>query len=43
VSTGPVRIRERIKFGPDFELDPQAYELRRAGRTLKLESTPMGV
>jgi TolB-like protein/DNA-binding winged helix-turn-helix (wHTH) protein/Flp pilus assembly protein TadD len=30
-----------VKFGDDFELDPRAYELRRAGRPLKLERIPM--
>src|SRR6202021_3047273 len=30
-----------VKFGDDLELDPCAYELRRAGRPLKLERIPM--
>jgi len=30
-----------VKFGNDLELDPQAYELRRSGRPLKLERIPM--
>ncbi len=30
-----------IRFGDDFELDLQCYELRRAGRRLKLERIPM--
>ena len=30
-----------VKFGDDLELDPGAYELRRAGRPLKLERIPM--
>ena len=30
-----------VKFGDDFELNPRAYELRRAGRPLKLERIPM--
>jgi TolB-like protein/DNA-binding winged helix-turn-helix (wHTH) protein/Tfp pilus assembly protein PilF len=30
-----------VKFGDDLELDPRAYELRRAGRSLKLERIPM--
>lgn len=30
-----------VKFGNDFELDPRAYELRRAGRPQKLERIPM--
>jgi len=35
------RISKPIKLGDDFELDPQAYELRRAGRSLRLERIPM--
>jgi len=30
-----------VKFGDDLELDPGAYELRRAGRPVKLERIPM--
>ncbi len=30
-----------VRFGNDLELDPQAYELRRSGRPLKLERIPM--
>src|SRR4051794_23547255 len=30
-----------VRFGDDFELDSRAYELRRAGRPLKLERIPM--
>jgi hypothetical protein len=30
-----------VKFGDDLELDPGAYELRRAGRPLKLKRIPM--
>ncbi len=30
-----------VSFGDDFELDSRAYELRRAGRPLKLERIPM--
>ena len=32
---------ELLRFGEDFELDLRAYELRRAGRVLKLERIPM--
>lgn len=32
-----------VAFGGDFELDPGAYELRRAGRPIKLERIPMEV
>jgi hypothetical protein len=37
----PVAFTDPIRFGNDFELDPRAYELRRAGRPLKLERIPM--
>ena len=30
-----------LRLGDDFELDLRAYQLRRAGRVLKLEPTPM--
>ena len=32
-----------LKFGDDFELDLSAYELRRAGRVVKLERIPMQI
>jgi eukaryotic-like serine/threonine-protein kinase len=41
VAPEPVRITEPIKFGQGFELDVRAYELRRSGRSLKLEHIPM--
>jgi eukaryotic-like serine/threonine-protein kinase len=37
----PEDTRDGLKFGEDFELDLRAYELRRAGRVLKLEPTPL--
>jgi TolB-like protein/DNA-binding winged helix-turn-helix (wHTH) protein/tetratricopeptide (TPR) repeat protein len=37
----PVEIPNPVKFGDDLELDQRAYELRRAGRPLKLERIPM--
>ena len=37
----PVKLADQIRFGDDLELDLRAYELRRAGRTLKLERIPM--
>ena len=40
MATEPVRIQVACKFGDDFELDFRAYELRRAGRMVKLEPTP---
>jgi len=36
-----VASRNPVRFGDNFELDPCAYELRRAGRPLKLERIPM--
>jgi TolB-like protein/DNA-binding winged helix-turn-helix (wHTH) protein/Flp pilus assembly protein TadD len=43
VATEPVRVQPAIEFGDDFTLDLRAYELRRSGRTLKLEPTPFGI
>ena len=40
-SAEQVAFPNPVKFGDDFELDPRAYELRRAGRPLKLERIPM--
>lgn len=37
----PVRPQQVIKFGADLELELSAFELRRAGRVLKLERIPM--
>jgi TolB-like protein/DNA-binding winged helix-turn-helix (wHTH) protein/Tfp pilus assembly protein PilF len=37
----PVEFLNPVKFGDDLELDPRAYEVRRAGRPLKLERIPM--
>ena len=34
-------MADQIRFGEDLELDLRAYELRRAGRALKLERIPM--
>ena len=39
----PFRTAELIRFGEDFELDLRAYELRRGGRSLKLEPIPLGL
>jgi len=36
-----VKPAEKIRFGDDFELDLRSYELRRAGRVLKMERIPM--
>jgi serine/threonine protein kinase/tetratricopeptide (TPR) repeat protein len=43
VASEPVRVQQTIRFGEDFELDIRAYELRRAGRVLKLPPIPMDV
>jgi TolB-like protein/DNA-binding winged helix-turn-helix (wHTH) protein/Tfp pilus assembly protein PilF len=43
VVTEPIRVQPTIEFGDGFTLDVRAYELRRAGRTLKLEPTPFGI
>lgn len=43
MATEPIRAREIIKIGEDIELDVGAYQLRRAGRVLKLERIPMDV
>jgi len=37
------QIYDCLKLGEDFELDVRAYQLRQAGRVLKLEPTPMEV
>ncbi len=41
MASEPVPIRQLIRFGEDFELEPRVPELRRAGRVLKLERIPM--
>jgi len=43
VGTSPVSTLETIRFGEDFEVDPRTFELRCAGRALKLERIPMQV
>ena len=43
MASEPVKFQPTIKFGPDFELDPALYELRRSGRVLKLERIPMEI
>ena len=40
VSSNPLRTSDSIRFGDDCELDLRSYELRRAGRVLKLERIP---
>jgi TolB-like protein/DNA-binding winged helix-turn-helix (wHTH) protein/Tfp pilus assembly protein PilF len=41
VELDPAGIPKTVRFGRDLELDLRAYELRRAGRALKLERIPM--
>jgi eukaryotic-like serine/threonine-protein kinase len=41
MSADPVKISFEVRFGDEFSLDTRAYELRRAGRVLKLERIPM--
>jgi len=40
VASDPIRLSDLIQFGEDFDLDLRNYELRRAGRVLKLERIP---
>jgi len=35
------QVHDCLNLGEDFEVDLRAYQLRRAGRVLKLEPTPM--
>jgi serine/threonine protein kinase/tetratricopeptide (TPR) repeat protein len=41
MASNTLKTADPIRFGDDFELDLRAYELRRAGRPLKLERIPM--
>jgi len=41
MASDPVKIPHQVRFGEDFELDLRAYDLRRAGRVLKLERIPV--
>jgi len=41
VASEQVSFSSPIRFGEDFELDLRAFELRRAGRPIKLERIPM--
>ena len=43
VATEPAKAEELICFGRDFEFDPDLYELRRAGRVLRLERIPLTI
>jgi len=37
----PAKVPSQLRLGQNFELDLRSYELRRAGRVLKLERIPM--
>src|SRR5260370_21472180 len=41
VASEPGRVSETLRFGDDLELDLRCYELRRAGRPLKVERLAM--
>jgi TolB-like protein/DNA-binding winged helix-turn-helix (wHTH) protein len=43
VPSDPGQTPGPIRFGGDLELDPAAYQLRRAGRRLKLERIPLDI
>ncbi len=38
-----VKVQGSVRFGEDFEFDFRSYQLRRAGRAVKLERIPMAV
>ena len=41
MASDPFKQSDSIQFGENFDLDLRTYELRRAGRVLKLERIPM--
>ena len=43
MGSSPAGAQESIRFGEDFEVDLRTFELRRAGRVLKLERIPLQV
>ena len=43
VELDTAKAQVRIRFGDDFELDVRSFQLRRAGRALKLERIPMEI
>ena len=43
MASTPARAQETIRFGEGFEVDPRAFELLHAGRSLKLERIPLQV
>jgi TolB-like protein/DNA-binding winged helix-turn-helix (wHTH) protein/Flp pilus assembly protein TadD len=43
VSSDPAAVPPTIRFGDELELDRSAYQLRRAGRLVKLERIPLEI
>jgi TolB-like protein/DNA-binding winged helix-turn-helix (wHTH) protein/Flp pilus assembly protein TadD len=43
MASEPIRFKERISFGDDFELEVSARRLRRGTDVLKLEPIPLGI
>ncbi|MGC1423475.1 MAG: winged helix-turn-helix domain-containing protein [Terracidiphilus sp.] len=43
MGSSPAGAQESIRFGEDFQVDLRAFELRQAGRVLKLERLPLQV
>ncbi len=43
MASSPAGAQESIRFGKDFEVDLRTFELRHAGRALKLERIPLQV
>ncbi len=43
VASEPAKAQQLICFGQDFEFDTDLYELRRAGRVLRLERIPLAI
>ena len=43
MSSDPAAVPPIIRFGDELELDRPAYQLRRAGRLLKLERIPLEI
>ncbi len=43
MASDPQQAPSSIRFGEDFELDRAAYQLRRAGRRVKLERIPLEI
>src|ERR1700729_1957210 len=43
MASGGATSTSFVRFGDEFELDPRAFELHRAGQLLKLERIPMAL